>query len=741
METQSGKQTVFDPKKIKVGWRVRKEDGDIDVLVESIQRIGQLQPVLVRLNQKGEPIIVAGLRRVRACRKLGINVNAVVIPDTDESTALILQLEENIKRKDFDKLEIGEGLKRLKQVYEKQHPEVKWGGHHGNMTDTGAENFVGDISKVLGVSKSYIYDLISIASLGEEDKDKISNENTVKKRNVEASKALSKIKKQKKLAKLEEVAENRAEKRKKEEPKENGSGFDVSVSCVLYDTDYKEIISIMKENGELFDLVLTDPPYGLERSTIAHNDRSCINDDGIVDWDKLDTVWISDVAQLLDEGGSIVAFTSLEMLGACKVMCEKSDLVYRGSMVWHKCISEDTRIPVVDDYGIHRFTPKELRRGDKVVSINKGITCLANVVGTENVGYRSNLIQITLEDGNSVVVTQDHKLPIVMNADNTLHLKEAMDITSNDSILVADKISIGTNLMQEGTYTEGRSVGTHLIAGMHSNKKDMLDIIRSSAVSYAFDLETNINMMLEPDVYFRGYEFIRGILDEVCDHLVAIREGGKEELELSISNKELLYDIYWLLKVAGVKGVIVTIDENTKCYVVKFNRSNMCSREGFSSVKVKSVKVVPGKCVWHVSVDSDSHLFAVDNGMFVLNSNPAPVHRAAYMPSCEALFWATKGDKYAFKPWVNAGTKEAHNYFEGPVCGGNERLDHPAQKPVWLMKKLLDRHTVSKCRIFDPFAGTGTTLVACAELELECVGCEIDEKFAKQARARLGAIK
>lgn len=61
---------------------------------------------------------------------------------------------------------------------------------------------------------------------------------------------------------------------------------------------------------------------------------------------------------------------------------------------------------------------------------------------------------------------------------------------------------------------------------------------------------------------------------------------------------------------------------------------------------------------------------------------------------------------------------------------------HPTQKPVTLIKwtiKYLNKQGV----VFDPFLGSGTTLVACKELNRNGIGIEISEKYCAIAKKRL----
>jgi site-specific DNA-methyltransferase (adenine-specific) len=58
---------------------------------------------------------------------------------------------------------------------------------------------------------------------------------------------------------------------------------------------------------------------------------------------------------------------------------------------------------------------------------------------------------------------------------------------------------------------------------------------------------------------------------------------------------------------------------------------------------------------------------------------------------------------------------------------------HPTQKPVSLLKQLVEIFTDEGDTVIDPVAGSGTTLRACAELNRNCYGFEVDKIFYKEA--------
>ena len=68
--------------------------------------------------------------------------------------------------------------------------------------------------------------------------------------------------------------------------------------------------------------------------------------------------------------------------------------------------------------------------------------------------------------------------------------------------------------------------------------------------------------------------------------------------------------------------------------------------------------------------------------------------------------------------------------------GENRDFSHPAQKPVELMLWCL---SLSKTRgvVLDPFAGSGTTLVAAKRFGRKAIGIELEEKYCEIAAKRL----
>lgn len=94
---------LIDPKKIKVGERLRQKIGDLKLLQSSIERFENLlQPIVVTEAND----LVCGERRLKAWREVYDEpIPCVVIKDVDEEMRLWMEHDENVVRLNFSPLE------------------------------------------------------------------------------------------------------------------------------------------------------------------------------------------------------------------------------------------------------------------------------------------------------------------------------------------------------------------------------------------------------------------------------------------------------------------------------------------------------------------------------------------------------------------------------------------------------------------------------------------------------------
>jgi len=66
-----------------------------------------------------------------------------------------------------------------------------------------------------------------------------------------------------------------------------------------------------------------------------------------------------------------------------------------------------------------------------------------------------------------------------------------------------------------------------------------------------------------------------------------------------------------------------------------------------------------------------------------------------------------------------------------------EKTEHPCQFPIALINKLILALTNENDIVFDPFAGSGTTLCSATLLNRKAIGAELDEKYVNIAEDRI----
>jgi DNA modification methylase len=115
----------------------------------------------------------------------------------------------------------------------------------------------------------------------------------------------------------------------------------------------------------------------------------------------------------------------------------------------------------------------------------------------------------------------------------------------------------------------------------------------------------------------------------------------------------------------------------------------------------------------------DKGLFAMGRSWYHWAHEPCWVVRAVgakvpfYGERNQATIWRAPSPKM-----IMGGSKE-------------EKFDHPAQKPVLLFEAPIRNHLNVGEAVYDPFLGSGTTLIAAERLGRHCFGMEIDPRYAQ----------
>lgn len=123
------------------------EEKELLELCDSIREFGVIQPIIVKREQKGLYIIIAGERRLKAAAMAGLKKIPAIVREADDKDSALLALVENVQRENLSYIEEAAAYKRLMEDY--------------GLTQT-------EISKRVGKQQSTISNKIRILALPED---------------------------------------------------------------------------------------------------------------------------------------------------------------------------------------------------------------------------------------------------------------------------------------------------------------------------------------------------------------------------------------------------------------------------------------------------------------------------------------------------------------------------------------------------------------------------------------------
>lgn len=106
----------IDPSPFQTRTVFKKEE--IESLAKSIEENGLLQPVSIRRVGEGRYQLIAGERRLRACKLAGLTHISAIICEMDDTISAIFGYIENSQRADLNPFEEARGIKMLMRMWE-----------------------------------------------------------------------------------------------------------------------------------------------------------------------------------------------------------------------------------------------------------------------------------------------------------------------------------------------------------------------------------------------------------------------------------------------------------------------------------------------------------------------------------------------------------------------------------------------------------------------------------------------
>lgn len=158
-----------------------------------------------------------------------------------------------------------------------------------------------------------------------------------------------------------------------------------------------------------------------------------------------------------------------------------------------------------------------------------------------------------------------------------------------------------------------------------------------------------------------------------------------------------------------------------------------------------------GKAEWDGSIPLHwvEEARRVSPRLIVMTGNPELISVGALLGDVQAVvvMHARNGmtrSNISFGNWIAAlvcgdwNWKPRPNYLAFDISTA-EDIPHPSPKPIAAMKRLIEAYTEPEWMICDPFAGSGTTLLASLMLGRQFVGCDITPEYVDIARNRIAA--
>lgn len=137
-----GKVLHIDPNLVQPNPHQPRRNFDpqaIRSLAESIKEHGLLQPILVRPGKDGVYQLVAGERRWRAAKDLGLNSVPAIVKDMGNKQSLSAALVENLQREDLNPIEKARAFWELVEVFGLTQEEV---GRYTGLDRSTVANFL-----------------------------------------------------------------------------------------------------------------------------------------------------------------------------------------------------------------------------------------------------------------------------------------------------------------------------------------------------------------------------------------------------------------------------------------------------------------------------------------------------------------------------------------------------------------------------------------------------------------------
>lgn len=150
--------------------------------------------------------------------------------------------------------------------------------------------------------------------------------------------------------------------------------------------------------------------------------------------------------------------------------------------------------------------------------------------------------------------------------------------------------------------------------------------------------------------------------------------------------------------------------------------------------------------IYSIGMALEQEGFKIINNITWQKTNPPPnLACRCFTHSTETILWAQKADRrakhlfhYQLMKEQNGG-KQMKDVWSGPLTPPKEKIEgrHPTQKPLYILKRMIEASTDPGAIVLDPFCGSSTTGVAAKQLKRRYIGIDKEKEYIELSIRRL----
>ena len=212
-------------------------------------------------------------------------------------------------------------------------------------------------------------------------------------------------------------------------------------------------------------------------------------------------------------------------------------------------------------------------------------------------------------------------------------------------------------------------------------------------------------------------------------HRIVCGDSTKSETYELLMNGEkanlLLTDPPYLVAYSNTSGSIKNDDLSDKESYEFLKSAFACFKENLADDSAVYVFYATSKSRVFYDAFEDAG-FRVSCGL-VWRKDRLVLSRTDYQQNFEPVIYGWKKD--GKHTWYGDRKQTTCFDFDRPKSSKAEGEGHPTAKPVPLMAYLIKQSTMTNGIVLDGFHGSGSTMIACEQLDRKCRAVELDEKF------------